>query len=229
MAKGFKAVKRVSKKELKEDQFVVTYFKARQWIDKNQMLLLKAGAAVVVVVALSVFWVKSRSHADTQAAYELSMAMVKGQTGDPGAVTQQLSDLAKKYSGTRAGDDALFYVGQLKAMSHKPDEALKAYDEYIKHGSKDRYLYPAALAGKAAALEDLKRFKEAADNYLQAATTRTDAFGYPGFRLDAARCFKLAGDNSKAKEQYELVKKNNPKTAFAAQAELGMAGLLSKS
>jgi tetratricopeptide (TPR) repeat protein len=229
MAKGFKAVKRVSKKELKEDQFVVTYFKARKWIEENQTLLLKVGAGVVIVAALAGFWVKSRSHAESQAAYELSMVMVKGQTGGPEVVTQQLSDLAKKYSGTSAGDDALFYVGQLKTMAHKPDEALKAYDDYIKHGSKDRYLYPAALAGKAASLEDLKRFKEAADVYLQAAAAKTDAFGYPGFRLDAARCFELAGEVSKAREQYELVKKNNPKTAFATQAERGLAGLPAKS
>jgi hypothetical protein len=64
---------------------------------------------------------------------------------------------------------------------------------------------------------------------MQAATAKTDAFGYPGFRLDAARCYGLAGEVTKAREQYELVKKNNPKTAFAQQADQGLAGLQAKS
>jgi tetratricopeptide (TPR) repeat protein len=229
MAKGFKGVKRFTKKELKEDKFVVSYFKARQWIEENQKTVMKVGGVVILVVALAAFWVRSRSQTETQAATELSMTMIKAQTGDPSSVTQQLADMAKRFSGTRAGDDAQFYVGQLKAMSHKPDEALKAFDDFVKRGSKNRYLYPSALAGKAAALEDLKRYQEAAETYLKAATAKTDAFTYPGFRLDAARCFELAGNSQKAKEQYQLIRDKNPKTSYAQKAEKCMAQLQAKS
>lgn len=227
MAKGVKAVKRVTKKELKEDKLVTTYFKARQYFEEHQATMLKIAGGAVLIIALAAFWVMSKSRAESQASYELGMAILSSQTsaGDPVALTQQFLQIAERYSGTASGDDARYYLAKLKAQQHQPEEALKAYEDFLEHAGKASYLYPAALAGKASTLEDLGRPKEAAEYYLKAAEVRKNFFAEASFRLDAARCFLAAGEKDRAREQYQSVTAHYPKTAYSQKAEDGLARL----
>jgi len=225
MAKGVKAVKRVTKKELKEDKLVTTYFKARQYLEEHQKITLRIAGGTVLVIALAAFWFMSKSHAESQASYELSMAILASQSGDAAALTQQFSQIAERYSGTASGDAARFYIARMKFQEHKPEEALQAYDDFLRHASKAGYLYPAALAGKGAALEDLNRFGEAAQFYLKAAEFKKDFFAEAGFRLDAGRCFAASGDKDRARQQYQYVLGHYPKTVYFQKAQDGLARL----
>lgn len=224
MPKTIKPVKRIKRKELKEDKLVTTFFQARDYFEKHQGNIIKIGGAAVLVVALAAFWFISKSRAEHQASYELSMAILAAQAGNPAAVSDQFSQIADRYAGTTAGDEALFYVAQMKFLADEPEEALKAFDDFLSKGRKGTYLYAASLAGKAATLEDLGRFEEAAQTYLAAASVNPDRLGFasPEFHLDAARCYRLAGKEDKAQEQYELVLSRYGETPFAQQAQKEM-------
>jgi tetratricopeptide (TPR) repeat protein len=103
-------------------------------------------------------------------------------------------------------------------MAEKPEEALAAYELYLDRGRHSPYLYPSALVGRAACLEDLRRYDEAADAYLEAANATKEFFLAPRFHLDAARCFRLAGELEEALAQCELVQIRYPDSPFAAEA-----------
>ncbi len=225
MAKGIKAVKRFTKKELKEDKFVTSYFQVRKYLEEHQKNALRIGGGVLLLIILVAFWVISKKGAETQAANELGLAVIAAQSSDPTVVTEQFTQIAKRYKGTQAGEDALYYIAQLRGLQHQPEEALKAFEDYLRRSSKNNYLYPAALAGKAVALEDLKRYAEAASCYLQATEVKNHPFSSPSFLLEAGRCFRLAGDQNKAREQYQRVIQKHPKTSFAQQAEKELAAL----
>jgi len=221
MPKTIKPVKRIKKKELKEDKLVTTFFQTRDYLGKHQANILKIGGVVVLLIALGTFWFISKSRAGLQASFELSMAVLAAQQGEPAVIAERFSQIADLYAGTAAGDEALFYVAQMKYLVHQPEEALPAFDNYLSQGRKGTYLRTAALAGKASCLEDLGRYQEAAETYLAAAATNPDRLGFaaPGFRLDAARCYRLSGELRKAHEQYEYVLSHYPDSPSAQKAE----------
>ncbi|RJP81224.1 MAG: hypothetical protein C4524_02370 [Candidatus Zixiibacteriota bacterium] len=219
MAKGVRGVKRVTKKELKEDKLVTNLLKARTFVETRQKYILVAVGAVVAVIILISLWSQSKAKSDSQAAFELTQALHQGQGSNPGAMADRFTQIADRYSGTQAGDDALFFVAQMKAMDKKPEEALQAYDEYLRQGDRSGLHYPAALAGKASVLEDLQRPREAAEFYVKAANYRSDWYASPLYRLDAGRAFRAAGDTAKAQEQYRYVLEHFPKTTFSKEAE----------
>ncbi|MCX6639083.1 MAG: tetratricopeptide repeat protein [bacterium] len=219
MAKKLKPVKRITKKELKEDKFVTTFFKAQKYLQDNQATILKIVGGVLLLAVITVFWISSKSRAEDQASYELGIAELKMQQSTPIVAAEELSKIAEKYRGTSSGDHALVLTAQLKLQAGQVDEALKAYEDYLKHGSKNKYLYPAALDGKAACLESKSKFEEAAQLYLKAAASEKNLFAAPQYHLDAARCYKALDQNDKAVAQYKLVISEYPKTAFAEDAQ----------
>jgi TolA-binding protein len=219
MAKGLKPVQRVKKKEIKEDKLVTTYFQAREYYKKNQKNILRIGGGAIALIVLIVFWVQSRGSAEYDAAYELGVALSTVQMTEPTAIAGQFEQIADRYAGTTAGNEALLYSAQMKRTAGDLEAALAAYENYVNKGKKDLYLYPAALAGQAACLEDLDRFAEAAESYLKAANSHRNFFLAPRYLLDAARCYKLAGMNDQARQQYEIVSSQYPDTDFAMEAE----------
>ena len=219
MAKGVKPVRRVKKKELKEDKLVTTFFQARDYYEEHSKNLWRIGLAALLILVVAVFWVRSKTGAEAQASYELGVAALAAQQGNPAQMAESFAQIAERYQGTTAGNEALLYTAQTKHMAGLSEEALKAYENYIQKGRKEKYLYPAALAGKAACLEDLGRFGEAAEAYLKAATVRQDLFISPQYHLDAARCYRLAGEEAKAREQFNFVQTHYPDTPFAQEAD----------
>jgi tetratricopeptide (TPR) repeat protein len=219
MAKGLKPVQRVKKKEIKEDKLVTTYFQARDYYNTHKKNFLRIGGSAIALIVLIVFWVQSRGSAEYDAAYELGVALTTIQQTEPSAIAGQFEQISDRYQGTTAGNEAMLYAAQMKRTAGNLEEAMLAYDNYIRNGKKDLYLYPAALVGKAACLEDLGRYEEAAESYLKGANTHRDFFATPRYLLDAARCYKAAGMSEQAKQQYEIVASNYQDTDFAVEAE----------
>jgi tetratricopeptide (TPR) repeat protein len=219
MAKGIRAVKRVTKKELKEDKLVTILLKARTFVEQNQKYIFGVIGAVVAVIILVSLWTQSKAKSQDQAAYELTQALAQGQGSNPAAMADKFTQISKRYSGTQAGDDALFFSAQMLAMDSKLDEAAQAYEEYLRKGNREGLYYPAALAGKAAVLEDLGKSDEAAGLYVKAANYRKDWYAAPVYRLDAGRAYQVAGDSGKATEQFQYVLDHFPMTTFSKEAD----------
>ncbi len=222
MAKGLKPLQHIKKKEIKEDKLVTTYFQVRDYMDQNKKNLIKYGGGGLLLIALVVFWFSSKSGAEYDASYELGVAMMVAGQSEPAALADNFAQIADRYNGTTAGNEALLYAAQMKRMANLNEEALEAYNNYIRRGDKGKFLYPAAFCGKAACLEDLNRFEEAAETYLRAASSHRDFFMAPRFILDAARCYRLADMPDQARTQYEAVIEQYPDTDFSREAESGI-------
>ncbi len=229
MAKGVKPIRRVTKREIKEDKLVTTYFQARKYWEEHSKTLLKIIVGVLAVLVLATFWFTSKKKAEYSASYELGVALMSSMQGDPEVVAQRLQEVADRYSGTTAGNEALLFIAQTKRMAGNIEEALQEYEQYIRKGKKDAYLYPAAWAGKAACLEDLGRYEEAAQAYRKAAEANPRLFAVPGYYLDAARCYELTGNIEQAKALCELVVSRFPESTFKAEAEKTLTRLNLKS
>ncbi|MFH1861240.1 MAG: hypothetical protein ABH878_00370 [bacterium] len=219
MAKAVKPVKGIKKKELKEDKLVTFYFQAQEWLQKNLKLVLRVGGGAILLIALIAFWFISKSGSEKKATYELGKLTLGAVQYSPETLIEQLKALTEKYSGTKASAEAYFYMGQMQHRMGKLQEALASFEKYTKKGDKGSYLYPAALAGKAACLEDLSRYSEAASAYLEAAAYKKGFFAKPNLQLDAARCFQLAGEPGRAQELYKMIQKENSDSPIAREAE----------
>jgi tetratricopeptide (TPR) repeat protein len=219
MAKGVKPIQRVKKKELKEDKLVTTFFQARDYLDDNKKTIIRIGGAAVLIIALVSFWIYSKSSGEYQASYEMGIVLAEAQTGDPVSLAGKFEQIADRYRGTAAGNEALLFAAQMHLMADKSQNAIAAYELYLDKGRHSPYLFTSALVGKAACLEDLNRYTEAADAYLEAATATKGFFLAPRFHLDAARCYRLAGDRDEAVAQCELVQVRYAESPFAAEAE----------
>lgn len=218
MAKKLKPVQKISKKELKEDKFITSLVQIQKYFQDNQANILKIGGGALLLILLSIFWVKSKSSANEKASNELGIAQLKMQQQAPAASEEEFNRIAEKYRGTDSGEEAKLMVAQMQMQEGHLDGAAASYDFILQHGSKDEFHYPAALAGKAACLESKSKFDEAASLYMKAASSKKGLFAAPQYYLDAARCYHEAGKIDLAGEQIRWVIKNYPKTTYAEDA-----------
>ena len=219
MAKHVTPIKRVTRRELKEDKLVTTVVQAQEFFQKNLSMILKIGGGAILIIAVIAFMIISKKRSEVTAAYELSLAFMTVQQSGPGTAIEKFKEINDRYSGTKAAAEALFYYAQIKHADKNFEAALEGYQTFLNKSDHKIYYYTAVLAGKAACLEDLKRFEEAAESYLKAAACQTTKFARPAYQLDAARCYRAATQKAKALELYELVKENSPGTPYAREAE----------
>lgn len=106
--------RRITRKQLKQDEFVSTMDTAMQWVGDNWRPMLAALAAVCGVALI--WWVAANwtGARDDRASYALHEAMVAA-TGDEGlaGAEQQLTDLVDEYGRSDQADVARLYLARL--------------------------------------------------------------------------------------------------------------------
>jgi len=216
--------KKVSRKEIKEDGLVTSYFEARAWAEQHQRQLLYLVGGIVVAALVAVWYVGQRSRdnelANTQLAkilpyvdqgkYELAVNGVL-QEGIHG-----LQSIVDEYGSTKAGNIAAFYLANSYFALGQYDKAL----EYYKSVSvSDKMITASALAGAGACYETKKEFGEAAACYEKAALRNmTPAFA-PDYLRQAAVSYAAAGKKDKAVELLKTLKKEYPSAPEAREAD----------
>jgi tetratricopeptide (TPR) repeat protein len=194
------------------------------WAKANQRRLSIVAGVLVVIAGAVWFGVSAKTRKENFARRELDAARVAAESGNLPLAANDLSRIASTYGGTRAGQEAVVLLAQVRLLQDQPEIAVNELREFIAEGPQPHYRGPA-YAALGAALEDLGRFAEAGQAYEEGARASEYALVAARFLLDAGRAYMMAVDTAAALRIYQQVLKDHSETGAASEARLRMAEL----
>jgi tetratricopeptide (TPR) repeat protein len=213
--------KKISRREIKEDKLVTTYYKVYGFVEDNKnKLLLYAGILAVVIIAIF-FYLNNKEENNRIAGIQLSKVMslydngayLEAIEGQQGTDVWGLKRIVEEYGSTENGETAKIYLANSYMMLGKVDEAYKYYSDYS--GGNDVFK-ATAIAGEGGYFALKQDYKKAADTYLKAAKVSNENVLNPEYLLSAGINYLKAGNHDRAKELLQTVK-NDYVTAPAAR------------
>ena len=219
-----RAKKKISKKVIKEDSIVTTYFKAQSWYDENKKRLSTIGSVVIVVAVALWFYSNNVRGNNERATTELARVFTyydNGQyliavNGIPEKNIAGLQSIVDNYGSTHVGNLAEFYLASSYYNLQEYDKALEHFKGY---GGGSPLLESSASAGIGACYEAKGDFKKAAENYEKGAMKNLDDPNAPDNLVNAARNFGKSGEKERAVELLKRVKKDYPASSAARDVE----------
>ncbi|MDQ7007732.1 MAG: tetratricopeptide repeat protein [Acidobacteriota bacterium] len=237
-------VDRLTRKEIKHDEFVDGTVRALRVLEENPRPFLYGAAAILgLVVVVSGFWTFSRVQADKvadrlsrgEAALFATVADEgEARPGDPyqpsfesdeARLQAAVERLGEAASGMGAGSHvALYLQGKALLEAGRTDEAIAKLEAAVSALSGDPTLGPASRALLAAALERAGQYEKAIESWAELAD---EGSGYPRdlalFAL--GRCQSKAGQSDEARETLEEVGELYPESPVLERARQWLATL----
>lgn len=203
--------KKLSKKEIKEDKLVTTFYEAKTFYDKNQTVLFSVIAAIVIVIAAVLFYTSKLEEQNLLASTELSRVIntynaglyQQAIDGKDGTSEIGLAKIVSEYSGSEQGELARIYLANAYFYTEQYDKAIEAFDDY---SGSDNIMIASALAGKASCFEVNGEYEEAAKYFAKAADVSDYIPSNPDYLLNAGINFIKVKKGSEAKVVLNKIK-----------------------
>ncbi len=219
MLKPKKKVK-ITKKELKQDKFVIFTLKAKDYIETHTKLITQVSVGILVLIVLITLYVRSKHNANIQANALLGEAQIAQTTGNMQRAEEVLKQLVDEYDGTRAAGDGCFMLAKLYWERNDTTNAKTYFKKYFDDYADDDLLTAAAMAGYADCLMWEKNPAEAAKYYEKAARVSKDNPLTPSYLYSAASAYYDAGNFRKARELAQELVDNYKNSQYKLQAEI---------
>lgn len=199
MLKPKKKIKKNSKKEIKEDKFILTVV---EWYDKLKenyvQILIGVLVAVVLYFGYSYFTNQALTR-NKEASIELAKANSLFMEGQESQGALVLQNLIESYGDTKSAYFAKIKLAKFYYNKDDLENAKRYYLQAIDEGNDIPYLYAAALAGYGDCLFQEESYIDAAGYYAKAA----EAVDYKelklGYELSSALSYFYAGKYDEAK------------------------------
>jgi tetratricopeptide (TPR) repeat protein len=207
--------KKLSRKEIKEDKLVSTYYKTYGYFEENKSRLLTVAGVLIAVVALVYFYINNRIENNRIAGVQLSRVMdiydqgsyLEAIEGREGANIVGLKEIVEEYGSTENGELAKIYLANSYNFLGRNDEALEYYEDYS--GSNETFR-ATAFAGQAGIYAYRQEYQKAADLYLKASRVSESNPLNPEYMLNAGINYLDAGDHAEARELFDRIKDDYP-------------------
>ena len=204
--------KKISKKQIKEDKLVTSYYQAINFFQEYQAKILIGTGIVAVIIIAAFLWNNQRTSNNLKAAELLSKIIPLCDAGSyKDAIEGQkvaniigLKEIVEKYGSSEQGQVAKIYLANSYSISGNDEAAYKVYDDYS--GSIPEFK-ASALAGKAAYCEIKKEYEKAANLYKDAAKSAKTNPSNPEYLMKAGIDFLNIGNKDEAKKLFERIKK----------------------
>lgn len=220
--------KKISKKEMKEDKLVTSYYKAKELFVQYQGKVL-IGLAVLVVIIVAIVLMRQNSEKNNILANaQLAKVMPLYEAGQykdaiEGKKLENISGLKQivdQYGSTDAGEMAKLIIANSYFYLGEFDNALKSYKDFS--GTGDEFK-AAAYAGIGACLETKKEYKDAADYYKKAASVSKSNSQNPEYLLKAGLAYMSLKQTSDAKELFLKIKEDYKTSVVAYEVDKYLA------
>jgi len=220
--------KRITKKELKQDQLVTMYVKTTEFLRNNRKVVSSTVTGLVIAVIVIIAYLNNRNSDNLKAATELSQvinlfdggAYQTAINGDPTRDIAGLKSIVDNYGGSETGERAKIYLADCYYYLGDYADALKYFKDY---GGSDRLLEASADAGIAEVYEIRGDYAKSAENYDRAASRDSKNFLTPEYLIGAARDYIKIGKRDRAIDLLERVKKNFADSPYASNLDYYMA------
>lgn len=186
--------RRVSKKELKQDELLEFLYNSEQFIRKNQKALIYAVIGIVVVIVVALMMMNSRKNAEMAAAAEVGQAQAAFDQGNYQEVIADLEPVVETYKGTNSAGVGVFYLGSASYRLGKFDDAQTYYKQYLDEYDDDPVLSASASASLGAIASNAGNYTTAFQHYKKAARRAPYKFLAEKYSLEAADNAFQAGD-----------------------------------
>ncbi len=220
-----RAQKRITKKELRQDPLMKAISAAEEMAPVyGRPLIIGVAVIVIAVFAVLIFRnMKQSSNEEAQVALSQARQLLAEDRQD--LALNMLDEASERYRGTKGGADALFSLAEIKMANEEYEQALELFTKFEKRYGSEFMLNVGAINGKAAVLENLERYEEAANTYEILANK--DSFGHlkPYALYSAARCWKLADNTGKAITLYKSIVEDYPEFNLTREVERELARL----
>lgn len=223
-----KPKKKITKKEIKEDKLVTTYFEATTWYETNKKIVNGALVGVVVLAIVVVAYMNNINANNQKANTELGKVISyydQGRfdvaiSGNLQENIRGLQSIVDDYGSTKAGELAKFYLANAYFAQNDYDKALKYF---LDVSVKDELVTASAIAGAGACYEAKNDYEKAATTYEKAAFKSTKDVNAAENMFHAARNYLSAGKKEKAAELFKKVKKEFPTSIVAREIDRWIA------
>jgi TolA-binding protein len=184
-----------------------------------------AGGIVVAVVALLAwFVVTSNQRKEEFAARSLSQARSTAESGNLPLASSELQKVIQTYKGTDAASEAVITLNQVRLVNGQGELAAVGLRDFLATKPDQKYLAPAnGLLG--AALENSRKWADAAAAFMQASATADVEYLKARYLLDAGRAYVEAGKRAEAESAYRTIVTKYPKSAVMTEAQVRLAEL----
>ncbi len=219
-----KKKKKISKKEIQEDQLVTTFYKVEEFVEEHKQNII-IGVAAIAIIALAIVWYNNKRVEDNlQATEELSKVIPlfeKGSykeaiEGQPGTNLIGLKTIVEDYGSTEQGEFAKIYLADAYYYLGDYANAKKYYEDYSGESSLHK---AAAYAGIAACYEQEGDFDKAAGYYNKAASVSKYNPLTPDYLLNAGINYLKVNKKDMAETVLKRIKKEFETTAVAREVD----------
>lgn len=199
---------------------------APPWYRDRQRYLL-AGLIVLAAAAIvSWFVVASGRRKEQFAARSLNQARAAAEAGNLPLASSELQRMITTYKGTDAANEAVITLNQVRMVNGQSELAAVGLREFLATKPVAKYVAPASsLLG--AALENSKRWVEAANAYSQASDAAEIPYLKAAYLLDAGRAYRQAGRTEDAIRVYRAIVQKYSDSPSFTEAQVRLAELTS--
>ena len=223
------AARRITRKEMKRDEFVTAMGRITLWMEEHAREALILAGFVVVAAIGSVLVYQFLAQREEKASdllargVDILHAPVRG--ADPAsaqgtsgyatsdekyrAALDQMEALIQTYPRSRSGRLGLYYRGVALMGLHRPQEAAKALEAFL-DSSPGSFAAPMARAALAHAYEEAGDPAKALDLFER--LSRSGEGGYPpqAALMEMGLCLEKMGKKDDAKKIYERIGREFP-------------------
>jgi TolA-binding protein len=223
-----KPKKKISKKEIKEDKLVTTYYEATTWYQNNKRLVNGVLTGLVILAIVVVAYANNVSANNQRATAELGNILPYFDqekydvaiNGDLQENVRGLQAIVNDYGSTRAGELAKFYLADAYFAQDDYDVALHFY---LDVSVSDELVMASAQAGAAACYAAKGDHEKAAAYYEKAAFRSSKDPNAAENILHAAQNYAAAGKKEKALDLYRKLKKDYPTSTYSREIDRWIA------
>ena len=226
--------RKVTRHDMKHDEFVSTVGRITIWAEENLMTLVWAAMGLLVTVALGYGVWAWREHRQIQGETALS-AVEQAFTADVGevavggaetfpserekyqAVVERADEVIREHGSTAAGERARYYRGLALFESGQLVEAREALEAFVARDP-DHFLAPLARRKIAETYEQEGDLEAACERYRDLTTVSAPEFPTELAYLDLGRCLFARGERDGAAEAYRSLLDEFPDSAYAGEA-----------
>jgi outer membrane protein assembly factor BamD (BamD/ComL family) len=206
-----------------QEQSAAIASRPRWYRDRQRLFLIVLG---VVVAGAIVGWfvMVSAERKEQFAARSLNQARLAAESGNLPLASSELQRLITTYRGTEAANEAVITLNQVRMVNGQSELAAVGLREFLAADPPEKYVAPAyGLLG--AALENAKRWADAANAYMQASNAAELPYLKANYLVEAGRAYRLAGRAAEAAKAYRTILEKYPDGPSFTEAQVRLAEL----
>jgi outer membrane protein assembly factor BamD (BamD/ComL family) len=198
----------------------------RPWYRDRQRYLLVALLVLAAAAIVGWFVVASGNRKEQFAARSLNQARAAAEAGNLPLASSELQRVITTYKGTDAANEAVITLNQVRMVNGQSELAAVGLREFLATQPAAKYVAPASgLLG--AALENSKRWVEAASAYMEASNAAEVPYLKATYLLDAGRAYRQGGKTEEAARAYRTILEKYADSPSFTEAQVRLAELTS--